>query len=177
MMTEPSSADAWGGRAVMKALVLPLCLLLVVGCHREKTERGGPKASFGVVFGGQIQERRQIPFELDSTKQTLGFRIDFDEPVNADTKVEWRLYRPSLHKTDGRRGEATPTGEPSVGEEGMAVVRGGEKRFEQGVSFHPGDPLGLWNARLVVDGRIVLDRPFEVYDAAAREKATRRDGG
>jgi hypothetical protein len=30
---------------------------------------------------------------------------------------------------------------------------------------------------VVVRGRVVIDRPFEVYDAAARKRLVPRDGG
>src|SRR5437868_2548635 len=72
-----------------------VCVAVIVSlaCDRRQS---APKplvrrAEFGVLFGGQIQERRELPFELDRSKQTLGFRIDFSEPLGADTEIEWRI--------------------------------------------------------------------------------------
>jgi hypothetical protein len=56
-------------------------------------------------------------------------------------------------------------------------ARAGETRFDRTVSFEPGDPLGLWNVRVVVRDMVVLDRPFEVFDAEERQKNASADAG
>lgn len=64
---------------------------------------------------------------------------------------------------------------------GQARWRPGETVFEQVLPFSPGDPLGLWNIRVLVGSRVVLDRPFLVYDPEERERRLRerreKDGG
>ncbi len=52
--------------------------LLALSCdHRAPAPGLVEHASFGVFFGGQIQERDEIPFTLDRAKLRQGFRIDF----------------------------------------------------------------------------------------------------
>jgi hypothetical protein len=137
------------------------------------------RAEFGVLFGGQIQERRELPFELDRSKQTLGFRVEFSEPLGADTDIEWRVDRPARSARVlrvNRRAKPLPDAErPPLG--GKETARAGELRFDRTVSFEPGDPLGLWNVRVVVRGRVVLDRPFEVFDPDERQKNGTADAG
>lgn len=136
------------------------------------------RAEFGVLFGGQIQERRELPFELDRSKQTLGFRVEFSEPLGADTDLEWRIDRParnarikaSRHPKPEPEAERAPLG-------GKETARAGEVRFDRTVSFEPGDPLGLWNVRVTVRGTVALDRPFEVFDREEREKNGSADAG
>jgi hypothetical protein len=136
------------------------------------------RAEFGVLFGGQIQERRELPFELDRSKQTLGFRVEFSDPLGADTDVEWRVLRPIQNS----RVRASPHGKPQPVTErasliGTETARAGETRLDRTVTFEPGDPLGLWNVRVVVRGKVVLDRPFEVFDAEERRKNRANDAG
>ena len=46
--------------------------------------------------------------------------------------------------------------------------------------LEPGDPLGTWNIRVRLNAESVIDRPFLLYDADARqranESATSQDG-
>jgi hypothetical protein len=64
---------------------------------------------------------------------------------------------------------------------GRAHFRAGEPVFEQALPFAPDDPLGLWNLRVLVGERVVLERPFVVYDPVERERrekaAAELDGG
>jgi hypothetical protein len=64
---------------------------------------------------------------------------------------------------------------------GQARWRPGEAVFEQALPFLPGDPLGLWNIRVLVGSQVVMDRPFLVYDERSRNSRLRalqeRDGG
>lgn len=157
-----------------------LALLLVTfgafpACGKERSRELVESARFGVFFGGQIQERREIPFELDRTRQTQGFRVDFSEPLPRNVTVEFRIDRPLPGGKRRSAGGSPP--EASSVESGSLVARVGESRIEQSVPFRPGDPLGLWNVRVVVDGKVVIDRPFEVYDRAARDRASQPDGG
>jgi hypothetical protein len=149
-----------------------------LGCDPPRPKELIRRAEFGIFFGGQIQERRELPFELDKSKQTLGFRVEFSEPLRTDTDVEWRIDRPprSARGKANARSKAPPDVERApIG--GKDVARAGESRFDRTVSFEPGDPLGLWNVRVVVRGKVAVDRPFDVYDAAERQKESRADGG
>jgi hypothetical protein len=148
---------------------------LAVACHRPVETPPGPKAKFGVFFGGQIEERRELPFELDPSKQTQGFRVEFGAPLSREKTVEWTIVRPPMPKRRGKKppAETEPPRGPITGRES---VRAGETRYERRLDFTPGDPLGLWNVRVVADGEVVLDRPFEVFDPVERARIP-VDGG
>lgn len=160
----------------------PLALMIALSaissaCGKGKHTELVSSAKFGVFFGGQIEERRDIPYELDRTKQTQGFRVDFGEPLTREVAVEYRIDRPSPPPAAKRRGSGGIPQEDSRVEKGSLIAHAGENRIEQVMPFRPGDPLGLWNVRVVVDGKVVIDRPFEVYDAVARQRASGPDGG
>lgn len=158
-----------------------VCTLLLSAlsptCAKNKSSELVAGGKFGVFFGGQIEERRDIPFELDRTKQTQGFRVDFGEPLTRDVSVEYRVDRPSPSSSGKRRGSGGTPEEGTRVERGSLVAHAGESRLEQVMTFRPGDPLGLWNVRVVVDGKVVIDRPFEVYDSMARQRAIGSDAG
>jgi hypothetical protein len=159
------------------ALLIPAAALVALsGCARPAPKALVKSARLGIFFGGQVEERREIPFELDPGKQTQGFRVEFSEPLASETDVEWRIDPP---KTDADRRRKPKSGSepPALAFTGKDVARAGETSLDHVLSFHPGDPLGLWNVRVVVRGRVVIDRPFEVYDAAARKRLVPRDGG
>jgi len=159
------------------ALTVICVVAFAAACTPPPERTPDPTAKFGVFFGGQIQERREIPFELDGAKQTQGFRVEFGQKLLAATDVEWRIDRPTPapRKTPRRTvAAAEPPKGPIVGKE---RVRAGEDRFEQAIRFEPGDPLGLWNVRVVTEGRVVLDRAFELFDQAVRDRAGTADGG
>jgi hypothetical protein len=168
----------------MRARALPLRLWLLVGatlactlvtCESRPTgEKLVQSAQFGVFYGGQVQERKEIPFELDRSKQEHGFRIDFTRPLARDLEVSWEINMPgSTRRVRDRRGRL---GRGRLVKLGEAVVVAGRKRFDKLLPFEPGDPLGLWNIRVVVHEQVLIDRPFLVYDARARKRA-RRDAG
>lgn len=141
-------------RAVLfGAVALGLCL----ACARPETPRGPiERAELGVFFGGQVQERREIPFSLDRTKQTLGFRLTFREPQSRPAELRWEIDRPG------------PRGRGRAVEMGDAKARAGQTVFDQEIVMKPGDPLGTWNIRVFVDGEAVLDRSVAIYDARVR---------
>ena len=126
-------------------------------------------AQFGIFFGGQIQARREIPFNLNAAKQRLGFRILFSEPPRVDTAIHWELTKPG--PPTGPEKLAKPG--QRVTQLGQATIPRGSTRFDQDLSFAPGDPLGLWNLRVTLGNRVLIDRPFSVYDADARRAARR----
>jgi len=166
------------GRPLPRRL-LPLvsgCLALaLVACKSPPTEaRLVERAQFGVFYGGQVQERKEIPFELDRAKQEHGFRIDFAQPLAEGITVSWEIDMPgSTRRVRDRRGRL---GKGRLVKLGEAVVSAGRKRFDQLLPFQPGDPLGLWNIRVVLREQVLIDRPFLVYDARARKRALRDAG-
>jgi hypothetical protein len=161
------------------ASVASLCGIALLSCSRPEPAAFVKSAKLGVFYGGQVQERTDVPFELDPGKQAQGFRIEFTEPLAADTDVEWRIDVPKADPDRRRKprvaGElATP---PRTSLSGKDVARAGETALDHPLAFHPGDPLGLWNVRVVVRGKVVIDRPLEVFDPAARKRIAPPDAG
>jgi hypothetical protein len=136
-------------------------------------------AEFGIFYGGQVQEREQVPFDVDSTRQTQGFRLQLPSPPRQAIEVRWELGMPGsgqrVADSQGRKAR------PRKAKLGQARWRPDATVFEQALPFNPGDPLGLWNIRVLVGSRVVLDRPFFVYDPEERSRQVRerqeRDAG
>lgn len=147
---------------------LLLCLALAAGCRARAEESSGVVARFGVFFGGQVQERSELPLELDRARQLQGFRIDMEPPPAQAVEVRWELSLPSSRRAVDEQGRKAPARRTRSGQVSM---RPGEPRLEQTLPFASDDPLGLWNIRVLVGERVVIDRPFVVYDARAREQA------
>jgi len=155
------------GAAIAATLALALGAL---GACRSKPAPADPlvkRAQFGIFFGGQVQERREVPFEVDRAKQLSGFRIDFARPLRHAHQVKWEISMPGGGRSRGRLVHVD-----------QQEVHAGQKRLDHPMPFKPGDPLGVWNLRVMVDQTIVIDRMFRVYDAArrARQRA-QHDGG
>jgi hypothetical protein len=137
------------------------------------------RAEFGILYGGQVQQRDEIPFELDSARQRQGFRLTQSPPATRALEVHWELGRPGKgrRQADSRGRKARPR----QVQLGRSHFRPGEALFEQVLPFSPDDPLGLWNIRVLVDDRVVIDRPFVVFDpverARRREAAEQSDAG
>jgi hypothetical protein len=146
-----------------------LASLSSAGC--EATGVSHPRAvraEFGVLYGGQVQEREELPFELDPSRQRIGFRVTLTPaPVDA-LEVRWELGRPGTGRrvADSRGRKARPR----QVQLGRAHFRAGETTFEQPLAFSPGDPLGLWNIRVQLGSEVVIDRSFLVYDAVERAR-------
>jgi hypothetical protein len=161
---------------------LATCLLAIafsVSCKRT-TCAGDPgvKAEFGIFYGGQVQEREQLPLDVDGTRQTQGFRLRVDPPPERALEVRWEIGMPGVGRrvtdSQGRRAR------PRRVQLGQTRWRPGEAVFEQRIPFAPGDPLGLWNIRVLVGSQVVLDRPFFVFDERQRARwraRAERDGG
>lgn len=148
-----------------------LSALAVTGC---KTESGPDplveRAAFGVFFGGQIQDRKELPFELDPAKQQQGFRVDFRKALASAAVVHWEIARPLSSKS------AKLDGGASVTEVGDATAREGETRLDVPISLRQGQVLGNWHVRLSVATRVVLDRDVLVFDARERRERERDAG-
>ena len=161
------------------ALAWLMVATLASACDRSRDHDAAGTAKFGVFFGGQIEERRDIPFELDPSKQTQGFRIDFGTPLAKDAEIAWTIDMPGGAQTakPARTKNALHAEAHRKSISGRATVRAGLSRFDQVTPFEPGDPLGLWNARVIVGGKVLIDRPFEVYDRGERLRAAALDAG
>ncbi|HEX4335685.1 MAG TPA: hypothetical protein VH062_07195 [Polyangiaceae bacterium] len=150
----------------------------LASCARPAPPAFVKVAKLGVFYGGQVEERTDIPFELDPGKQTQGFRVEFSEPLASDTDVEWRIDVPKADpEKKKKRAPGEPAEPPRTTLSGKDVARAGETTLDHVLTFHPGDPLGVWNVRVVVHDKVVIDRPVEVFDAAARKRLVPRDGG
>jgi hypothetical protein len=157
---------AWPGLAL---------LCLAPGCERWASPPGSNlRAEFGVFYGGQVQERQEIPLVLDRKQQLQGFRLQRTPPPAEPLPVRWEISKPGT----GRR-LRSPRGFEAQRrvQSGQAEWRPGEPVFEQALPFSAGDPVGLWNLRVLYGDRAVLDRPFLVFDARKRERERMADGG
>ncbi len=141
----------------MKRLVA--VLLLASACQRSEP---GPvqQAEFGVFFGGQVQELKQIAKELDPGRQQHGFRLTFRGPLASDLSVSWELSLP-----------ATDKGGPRAAMVGHATANAGQSVLDVPIAFRPSDPLGSWHAKLTAAGRVVVDRDFQVVAALPQKAA------
>ncbi len=152
-------------------LALALCALIglgLCGCP-AKSERDPlvEHAAFGVFFGGQIQDRQELPFELDQTKQRIGVRIDFRAPLASAVPVSWEIARPLSSKGSKSKADAAIDQVVEVGE---ASARVGESRLDVPLSLRQGQVLGNWHVRVKVDGRQVIDRDVLVFDPRERRE-------
>jgi len=148
--------------------------LAVMGCtHPSDPDPLVERATFGVFFGGQIQDRKELPFELDPAKEQQGIRVDFRAPLAQSVNVAWEIARPVSAKAT-----KADAGVEHVVEVGEAVARAGEARLDVPVSFRQGQVLGTWHVRVKVDTRVVIDRDVLVFDLRERQGREREsDGG
>jgi hypothetical protein len=127
-----------------------LALCVVLSCQKAGPA-GVKEAEFGVFFGGQLQELKEIPKELDPARQKHGFRVTFAAPLGREAKVAWEISLPASDK-----------GGPRPALVGEAKVKAGETVLDVPLSFRPTDPLGSWHAKVSVDEQVVIDRDFVV---------------
>jgi hypothetical protein len=151
----------------VKLRALLLAVVLDAGCQRAP-ESVVQEAEFGVFFGGQVQELKEIAKELDPARQQHGIRLSFRAPLTRDLKVVWELSLPAAEKAPAS---------PRAAVVGEAVARAGESRFDVPLAFRPSDPLGLWHAKVTADGAVVIDRDFSVVAPPPPPKPTPRPPG
>jgi hypothetical protein len=134
-----------------------LLLGAALGCNSQvsRSESKVATAQFGLFFGGQVQQRVELPFELDSTRQTQGFHLRFSGPVKHPTLIEWTVDYPTA-----RTGPRGPSNAPRAQRTEHATVSVGADRFEQSLTLRPTDVPGTYNIRVCVDDELVMDRPF-----------------
>jgi hypothetical protein len=130
-----------------------LCSLLLLGCDRAP--QGVVKqAEFGVFFGGQVQELKQLPKQLDPARQRHGFRLTFGAPLARDVPVAWEVSLPATDKSA-----------PAPALVGQATAKTGQTVLDVPLAFRPSDPLGTWHAKVTAGGQVVIDRDFSVVAA------------
>ena len=108
---------------------------------------------FGVFFGGQVQERDEIPLVHDRTRLALGIRLEWPAPPESPLEVRWELARPKDPK------------DPSAGElaqYGKARTLPGSAFLDLPLAFRPDDRPGPFRVRVDLEGKRVLDRAFRV---------------
>ncbi|MEO7037550.1 MAG: hypothetical protein ABI548_26570 [Polyangiaceae bacterium] len=160
------------GRALLSGAPLLALALNAIGCPaKSDPDTLVERAAFGVFFGGQIQDRSELPFELDQAKQRIGIRVDFRAPLTRAVPVGWEIARPASVKAS--RSDA---GTDQVVEVGDAAGRIGERRLDIPLSLRHGQVLGTWHVRLKVDARVVIDRDVLVFDARERRERERDAG-
>jgi hypothetical protein len=132
---------------------LCLALLLLVGC--DKSPKGVvQEAEFGVFFGGQVQELKELPKQLDPARQRHGFRLTFGTPLTRDVPVTWEVSLPVTDKSA-----------PAPALVGQATAKVGQRVLDVPLAFRASDPLGSWHAKVTADGVVVIDRDFTVVAA------------
>lgn len=142
-------------RLTRRAFVVGVALPSAFGC-RHADDAPPVHARFGVFFGGQIQERTEIPLVFDRARQNIGVRLEFSTPPVSEARVTWELEKP-------RAGKGKNLG--NVVEYGEARTRPGEPVLDVPLAFRDGDRAGAWRIRVALDGKNVLDRPFTVVPA------------
>lgn len=150
---------------------MPVLLLAALGVSGCTPTSNSPieRAEFGVLFGGQVQERSEIPFELDASKQTLGFVIALGRPLPKPSTLHWEVSKPGplpasrVPNPIDRRIELFD-----------APVAAGQTLIQRSVRLEPGDSLGLWNLRVTLGDQLAIDRSFMVVAAGSRTRQLRR---
>ncbi|HTQ07499.1 MAG TPA: hypothetical protein VMI54_26765 [Polyangiaceae bacterium] len=137
---------------------LALLAVLFAGACHAAPEAPAVHARFGVFFGGQIEERDEIPLVLDRARQSLGIRLEFAAAPTAPERVSWELEKPRATKTGASLG--------SIVDYGEARTRPGEPVLDVPLAFREGDRPGAWRVRVALDGKNVLDRGFKVIPAS-----------
>ncbi|MFZ5894272.1 MAG: hypothetical protein ACOY0T_24640 [Myxococcota bacterium] len=145
----------------MSRIALALCATLLLACRNEAKNADVERVEFGVPFGGDIQDRSQIPIDIEPRE--LALRVTFRAPLSRERKLSWELERPSnVRASDG--------GQLFAAELGESRIPSGERSAEAKLALRRNDPPGPWRIRVALDGQSVLDRRFEVLDSSARDK-------
>jgi hypothetical protein len=135
--------------------------LCCAGCPKKPADPELERIEFGVLFGGDIQDRPVIPLELAPARQELALRVTFRAPLARERVVSWELERPATQKSaDG--------GSLFAAELGEIRARVGEQRAEAKLAFRHGDSPGIWRLHVRIDGRLALERTFTVKEPERR---------
>jgi hypothetical protein len=106
----------------------------------------------GVFYGGQVQELRRVPWPTEGKRPHLGFRVRFEEATREALPLRWEIDMPA-----GR----APTGR--VQRVNEATVPAGQSVLDQSLDVPPNAELGVWNVRVLVGQKLVIDRALHLY--------------
>lgn len=129
-----------------------VCAVLALGCARNGAEAEA-RVEFGVFFGGQVQELREIRRVTAPSEQTQGFRITLQRALAEPLPVHWELLLPEASAGAARAARI-----------GDAVLPAGRTRLDVPIELRAIDPLGAWRAQLELGGRRVFERDFRFVD-------------
>jgi hypothetical protein len=121
------------------------------GCAKPE-KAPGVRARFGVFFGGDVQERDELPLIFDRSRQTYGIRLDFDEAPSSPLRVAWEIEKPGTGR-DGGGG---------LVDYGEVKTREGARTLDIPLSFRAGDKPGAWRVRVTLENKSVIERSFRV---------------
>jgi hypothetical protein len=155
-------------RSVLSALPSAFVIVGLAQACTLTSKSSIERAEFGVLFGGQVQERSEIPFELDASKQTLGFVITLNQPLASPATLHWELSKPGPLPAS-----RVPNPIDRRIELFEAPVAAGQTQVQKSISIEPGDSLGLWNLRVTLGDQLAIDRAFMVFDAGSRSRKAR----
>lgn len=144
-------------RAAVAALVV-LAAHAVIGCAKPE-KPPGVRARFGVFFGGDVQEREDLPLVFDRSRQTHGIRIDFDQAPSSPLRVAWEIEKPGSAR-DGGGG---------LVDYGEVKTRPGSRTLDIPIAFRQGDKPGPWRVRVTLEEKPLLDRAFRVVPPSSDE--------
>jgi hypothetical protein len=117
-------------------------------------------AQFGLFFGGQVQQRLELPKPLSHSQSGQGVRLEFRRRLSQPTQVTWHLNHPTA-----RNGPRGPCNAPRATRSASFMVPAGSDRFEQALAFEPTDPPGTYSLRVLVGDELVLDRSFRLVQS------------
>jgi len=136
---------------------LSVCVLVVASAGAcQRSPAGRVTARFGVFFGGQLQERKELPLIVDRARLPIGIRLNWADPPATAEHVHWELEQP-LSDKNADAGRLVAFGD--------ARARPGETDLDVPLSFRPNDHVGDWRVRVSVEGRLVHERGFRVVPA------------
>jgi hypothetical protein len=144
-----------------RTLALVAFALLASACPKRQQDPELERVEFGVLFGGDIQDRSAVPLELDSARQELSLRVTFRAPLTRERVVSWELERPAAQR-------APDGGAQFAAELGEIRARPGERRAEAKIAFRRGDLPGVWRLHVRIDGHLVLERTITVSEPTRR---------
>lgn len=146
-------------RSARRFFAVALFALWAEGCRARSDDAELERVEFGVLFGGDIQDRAEIPLVFDAAQQELALRVRFREAQRRERVVTFELERPTAQRSlDGGTSYAAQLGE--------IRTLPGERRAEAKLGFRRGDLPGTWRLLVRLDGRLVLERKFTVVEPA-----------
>jgi hypothetical protein len=135
--------------------VVALLAFVLPGCPNSREDAEIEKVEFGVPFGGDVQDRGKIPRDLEPPE--LALRVRFRAPVARERSLSWELERPSA----ARASDGGVLYEAELGELHVPV---GERQIDAKLGLRARDREGVYRLHVRLEGRVILERTFEVFD-------------